>query len=60
MKDENKKMKVAKKQGVTYEPETFDNGDTLKQLLARSRCLPFEFLDKWAENQRFRSEVLFK
>lgn len=60
MKDENKAIKVAKEQGVAYEPETFKNGDTLRQLLARSRYLLFKAPDKWTKSQKIRAEILFK
>ena len=36
------------------------NGDTHKQLLARSRYLLFKSADKWTESQRQRAEVLFE
>lgn len=60
IKDENKAMKEAKKQGVAYQPETFENGDTLRQLLARSRYLLFKAPDKWTQSQKIRAEILFK
>ncbi|WP_195670243.1 ISAon1 family transposase [Bacteroides intestinalis] len=60
MKDENKAIKEARKQGVPHEPETFENGDTLRQLLARSRYLLFKAPDKWTKSQRIRAEILFK
>lgn len=46
MREENDKIKEAQKNGQTYEPPTFENGDTLKQLLARSRYLLFKASDK--------------
>lgn len=60
IKDENKAIKEAKEQGIAYEPEVFENGDTLRQLLARSRCLLFKSPDKWIKSQRTRAEILFK
>ena len=36
------------------------NGDTLKQLLARSRYLLCKSSSKWAEKQAARAEILFK
>lgn len=60
MKDENKAIKEARKQGVPHEPETFENGDTLRKLLARSRYLLFKAPDKWTKSQRIRAEILFK
>lgn len=60
IKDENKGIKEAKKQGITYEAEVFENGDTLRQLLARSRYLLFKSPDKWIKSQKIRAEILFK
>lgn len=41
MEDENRKMKEAKKQKLPYRPLVLSNGDTLRQLLVRSRYLLF-------------------
>lgn len=60
IKEENKRMEEARKRGVDYEPEVFENGDTLKQLLARSRYLLFKSPDKWTKSQKIRAEILFK
>lgn len=60
IKEENKRMKEARKRGIDYEPEVFENGDTLKQLLARSRYLLFKSPDKWTKSQKIRAEILFK
>ncbi len=60
MKDENKSIRESKAKGVPYEPEVFSNGDTLRQLLARSRYLLFKAPDKWTEKQKERAEILFR
>lgn len=60
IKEENKRIKEARKKGTPYEPEVFDNGDTLRQLLARSRYLLFKSPDKWTKSQKIRAEILFK
>lgn len=49
----------AKQKGIKYNPKTFDNGDTNKQLLVRSRYLLFKSADKWTESQKKRAEILF-
>lgn len=46
--------------GRKYTPAVLANGDTPKQLLARSRYLLFKPGDKWTESQRQRAEVLFE
>lgn len=40
--------------------KTYSNGDTKKELLARSRYLLFSFREKWTESQKERGEILFK
>lgn len=50
----------AKCLGEAYTPIVLANGDTHKQLLARSRYLLFKSADKWTESQRQRAEVLFE
>lgn len=49
----------AKYLGKTYAPITLANGDTHKQLLARSRYLLFKSPDKWTQSQKQRAQVLF-
>jgi len=57
---ENEAIKTAKAQGNTYQPEILENGDTLKQLLARSRYLLFKHKDKWTGSQKIRARLLFE
>ena len=45
---------------MPYKPETLVNGDTLKQLLVRSRYLLFKSSDKWTASQVQRSKLLFE
>lgn len=42
-----------------YEPQVYANGDTRKQLLARSRYLLFKSREKWTESQKGRAKILF-
>ena len=56
---ESQKIKDARKQGLSYEPEVLSNGDTIKQLLARSRHLLFKHPSRWTESQKHRAELLF-
>ena len=60
MDEENKAVKQAKEKEEQYTPARFDNGDTLKQLLARSRYLLFKLPDKWSKSQEVRAHILFK
>ncbi|WP_240140964.1 transposase [Sphingobacterium bovisgrunnientis] len=50
---------ILRKQGLSYEPEVLSNGDTIKQLLARSRHLLFKHPSRWTESQKHRAELLF-
>lgn len=57
---ENKQIKQAKSRQAEYQLETFENGDTRKQLLARSRYLLYKAPNNWTQNQYIRSKILFK
>lgn len=57
---ENKALEDAKQANLPYQPETLTNGDTLKQLLVRSRYLLFKHPDKWTASQVQRSRLLFE
>lgn len=57
---ENNAVKIAKEKQVKFNPETFENGDTRKQLLARSRCLLYKAASDWTPNQYVRSKILFQ
>ncbi len=60
IEQENKEMELAKEVGKSYKAHILDNGDTPKQLLARSRYLLFKAENKWTAKQAFRAEILFK
>lgn len=55
----NNAIKQAKEKAEEYNPVKFDNGDTLKQLLARSGYLLFKSPDKWTKLQEIRANILF-
>ena len=57
---ENKAYKKAKLGGQAFHPEVLINGDTQKQLLARSRYLLFKSMDKWTDSQALRAKILFE
>lgn len=57
---ENQQIGQAKKQGVKYKPVIFKNGDSPKQLLARSRHFLAKNQNKWTENQHQRAIILFR
>ena len=57
--EEAEAMKECRYKEEVYHPFVFDNGDTKKQLLARSRYLLFKSADKWTDKQRVRAKILF-
>lgn len=57
--EENKEIKKAKDVQVKYEPKVLSNGDTPKQLLARSRYLLYKLTDDWTSSQSRRAQLLF-
>lgn len=58
--EETDGMENARLDGKEYVPALLENGDTLKQLLFRSRYLLFKSPEKWSESQRQRAAVLFR
>lgn len=60
IEQENKEYELCKEFGQTFKPYILENGDTLKQLLARSRHLLFKSQEKWTPKQAHRAEILFK
>ena len=57
---ENQAIKVAKEQNIKYVSVVFKNGDTPKQLLARSRYIIAKKENQWTENQKERAKLLFE
>lgn len=60
IEQENNEIELAKETDQKYKPHILENGDTPKQLLARSRYLLFKPKNKWTPKQAFRAEILFK
>lgn len=56
---ENEQIKQDKNKKIEHKPEIFNNGDTRKQLLARSRYLLYKAPNNWTQNQYLRSKILF-
>ena len=57
---ENIAIQQARKKGEIYKPEILRNGDSLKQLLARSRYILFKSKNKWTVRQIERAGILFE
>lgn len=60
LEKENEAIQTAKTNGTRYHAEVLENGDTPKQLLARSRYILAKKEDKWTDNQKQRAKLLFE
>jgi transposase len=56
---ENEAIEESKRSKQNYIPEILSNGDTLKQLLARSRYLLYKHEQNWTQQQTLRANLLF-
>jgi transposase len=60
IKDENAAIKQAKDNKQKYIAPLLSNGDTLRELLARSRYLLYKLENDWTINQSKRATILFE
>ena len=60
IQEANDEMEEAKLSGTKYIPNVLPNGDTKKELLARSRYLLFKSAEKWTDTQKQRAAILFE
>ena len=60
LKEETAAILLAKKEKRIYQPKLYENGDTKKQLLARSFHVLFKPESKWTQRQKHRATILFK
>jgi transposase len=60
IEEENTAIKQAKEKGEKYQAEILSNGDTLKELLVRSKYLLYKFEEDWTANQSTRAAILFE
>lgn len=60
MEQENKEIALSKEIGKPFIAAKLENGDTRKQLLARSRYILSKRKDNWSGSQILRAEILFK
>jgi transposase len=58
--NENIAIQESRDSGVKYKPDIYNNGETPKQLLARSRYLLYKNENRWSETQKKRAEILFE
>ena len=57
---EDDAIEKAKSTKTKFESKILSNGDTIKQLLARSRYILYKNKSKWSENQTERARLLFE
>jgi transposase len=60
LEEENESILKAKETGGEYHSKTFSNGDTKKQLLARSKYFLYKPSNRWSETQKERADILFR
>lgn len=60
IEQENSEIELSKELGKTFIPHRLENGDSPKQLLARSRYLLFKRKELWTPSQIERAEILFR
>jgi len=60
IKEENHQIKQVQQAKKPYRPQTFENGDTQTQLLARSRDLLLKPQSQWYDQQKARARILFR
>jgi transposase len=56
---ENEAIEKARRNKKVYHPIILENGDTVKQLLARSRYVLYKNQNKWTQSQKQRADILF-
>jgi transposase len=56
----NDAIEYARNKSIKHSPKVLSNGDTLKQLLARSRYLLYKLRSKSTDNQVQRAAILFE
>jgi transposase len=58
--EENDLIQKCRNEKIQYRPSVYSNGDTKKQLLARSHHLLYRPENKWSDSQKERAGILFK
>lgn len=60
MTQDNRQYAKARSEGTDYNPPTYSNGETMRQILARSKHTLMISQNKWTEPQRHRVNILFR
>ena len=60
IKLEKEQEEIARKKNEKSKKEKFSNGESRKQLLARSRYLLYKPCNRWSQDQEIRASILFR
>jgi len=60
IQEHNTKVREARERGGHYWAPRYENGDTLKELLARAKYVLHKSSGNWTESQRQRAGILFR
>ncbi len=60
IKAENEQIRICRQQKTQYRPKIQANGETLRQIMARSKHIMTRNMSKWNETQKKRAEILFE
>ncbi len=60
IKAENEQIRICRQQKTRYRPNIETNGETLRQIMARSKHIMTRHISKWSDTQRKRAEILFE
>lgn len=60
IKDSNAKVREAREKGKYHKPHRYENGDTLKELLARAKYVLHKASSDWTKSQEERASILFR
>ena len=59
IRDENERIRICRQQKIPYRPKVEANGETLRQIMARSKHIMTRNISKWSDAQRKRAGILF-
>ena len=57
---ENEEIERCRKAGIPYVPFRYANGDTRKQLLARTKYILTKYASTWTKSQQWRADIIFE
>lgn len=60
IKAENEQIRLSRQRKEQYRPKVEANGETLRQIMARSKLIMTRNMSKWNDSQRQRAGILFE